>query len=73
MKTRRRPGDAAVLAVLGSDTGAAADADRRVADRLGVEPYEIHAQLSRLFDAGHVRLVRREGVMTYEVRTSPAP
>jgi hypothetical protein len=68
-----RPSDAAVLAVVAREPGAVVDAERRVAQHFAIEVGDAHAQLSRLFAAGHVRFVRCDGVMTYEVRTSPTP
>jgi hypothetical protein len=63
------PTDAAVLATLGNEPEFVGDADVRVAERLGITEREAHAMLGRLFDAGHVRFARHDGVMTYEQAT----
>jgi DNA-binding transcriptional ArsR family regulator len=66
METSASPTDAAVLAVLAQERDFVGDAELRVARHFGIKPSEAHALLSRLFNAGHVRLLRRDGVMTYE-------
>ena len=63
------PTDAAVLATLGSEPDFVGDAEVRIAERLGIAEREAHAVLHRLFDAGHIRFARHDGVMTYEQAT----
>jgi Mn-dependent DtxR family transcriptional regulator len=63
------PTDAAVLATLGSEPEFVGDAEVRIAERLDIAEREAHAILSRLFDAGHIRFARHDGVMIYEQAT----
>jgi hypothetical protein len=58
--------ETAAIAALGPNPMFVADCESRLAERLDIDVVDARAILSRLFAAGRVRLVRREGVMAYE-------